>query len=246
MTALAASRGRSKEVWNQKQFTLASTYVAYKGGKCCILPGTNTVVPASASVGLLEIGVFMENMDATSAAKLVNVDLCRDVVAEWWPNSGTNPVVANDLGAMAYSEDDNVVGNVAATFPLAGRIWGIETTRGVLVERITPGSSLAGLVAAPGAAIAFASADIVIGNNPVPGTVYDVPTSAANSTISLPATAKAGTWIHFKADGTKNGHTVQYRDVTTAITTALTASKRHLVSAYFDGSKWFANAYISP
>ncbi len=54
--------------------------------------------------------------------------------------------------------------------------------------------------------------------------------------------------LYFVADGTKNGHTVTYRDATgtVALTTALTASKRHLVVATFLNGLWNANAYVGP
>lgn len=247
MTALTKAKARSFERLNQKQFTLTSGSVAYKGGQAVLGVATGKVVPAAAGVGLRSIGTFAENMDASSADKLVNIDLGREVVAEWLANSGTNPVAATDLGSMAYLEDDQTAGISPAGFSPAGIIWGYSATQGVLVERlVTPRSTLDGLNGVNGATLAFTAADIVIGNNPKSGTIYDVPTSAANSTISLPATAVEGTILYFKADGTKNGHTVQYRDVTTAITAALTASKRHLVVCVFSGSKWFANAAVSP
>lgn len=80
------------------------------------------------------------------------------------------------------------------------------------------------------------------------GAIIDVPTTGAASTITLPAAPPDGTWAIFTADGTKNAHTVQYRDATgpTNLTTALTASKRHEVLVSALGGKWFANAYVSP
>jgi hypothetical protein len=95
---------------------------------------------------------------------------------------------------------------------------------------------------------AYVSNDLVIADNPANGLIFDVPTTGAASTVTLPAAAREGTRVYFSADGTKNGHTVQYRDATGPVnlTTALTASKRHSVTALFLGSKWVAQAYISP
>lgn len=80
------------------------------------------------------------------------------------------------------------------------------------------------------------------------GATYDVPTTGAASTITLPAAAPDKTRVFFTADGTKNGHTLTYRDATgpTNLTTALVASKRHFVECVKLGGKWFANAYTSP
>lgn len=245
MTALAKAKARKVEQWNQKQFTLASGLVAWKGGKCAIIPGTNTVGPAAAGSKRVVIGTFYENVDATSAAKLVNVLLDREVTVEWFKNSGTNAVVANDFGSDAYFEDDQTVGTRASAFPFAGMIWGVSATDGVAVE--APPARKADY-RGTAATIAFASNDAVIADNPPGDVIYDVPTTAAASTVTLPAAAREGTQIIFCADGTKNGHTVQYRDATGPVnlTTALTASKRHEVVCVFFGGKWFANAYVSP
>jgi hypothetical protein len=97
---------------------------------------------------------------------------------------------------------------------------------------------------------AFAANDSVVANNPTSGTIFLIPATAANSTVTLPATAVENTVIWFVADGTagSNGHTVQYRDATGPVnlTTALTALKRHEVCCIFRGSKWYANAYVAP
>jgi hypothetical protein len=97
-----------------------------------------------------------------------------------------------------------------------------------------------------GATLAFTAADIVIPDYPRSGTVYDVPTTAANSTITLPTNAYPGTELTFCADGSKNGHTVTYRQGATAITAAATLSKRHLCKVVFLGTQWSAVLGISP
>lgn len=95
-------------------------------------------------------------------------------------------------------------------------------------------------------AVAFVANDLVIQDDPMPGTVFDIPTTAGASTVTLPADAQEGCVLYFAADGVKNGHTVQYRDVATAITAALTLSKRHLVQCVFLNGGWTAIAHVSP
>lgn len=77
---------------------------------------------------------------------------------------------------------------------------------------------------------------------------YSIPPTGGASTVTLPAGAPDGTRVHFVADGTDNAHTVQYRDATgpTNITAALTAAKRHLVTAVKVGGKWVATSGVSP
>lgn len=120
------------------------------------------------------------------------------------------------------------------------------TEAGGYAAALEPGDAatpLAGVATLP-AYVGNDSAPTVI----VPAAVYDVPATGAASTITLPAAPPDGSRAVFLADGTKNAHTVQYRDATgpTNLTTALTASKRHEVLVYALGGKWFANAYVSP
>lgn len=131
--------------------------------------------------------------------------------------------------------------------PLPGARWesaASEDALGIIEFDFGPEPAGAGQGTLP----AFNAGAIVVADNPPDGTVYDVPATAANSTITLPATAEEGAKVTFSADGTKNGHTVQYVDATgpTNITAALTASKRHLVQALFLDGTWRASAHVAP
>ncbi len=250
MSALATEKARRFETWKHHLFLLAAGSKAYKGGIACIdlsAVSTSKVVPGSSSPTLLKIGIFDETIDATAAAQYVNVDLEREITVEWYSNGAAgNAVAATDVGRDAYVIDDQTVGIAGAGRCLAGRIWAFDSVRNaVAVEKVhASASSLAGQ---PGSLIAYVANDS-IPTSVASGAIYDVPTTAAPVTITLPAAAADGTIAYFVADGVKNGHTVQYRDATGAVnlTTALTASKRHEVIAVKYGGKWFANAYVSP
>ena len=250
MTALAANRMLSRERWTRRNFPLAVGNVAFKGGIACIDLSTGKCEPGHAETDLLTIGVFAEAMDATSAEKQVDVDLGREIEVIWYANGSS--IAATDVGSLCYLADDQTVTTVPTGASVAGRIWAVETTRGVAVEKLqaVPAavSSLDGLGMVETDPGAFASNDLIIAANPNSGAVYDIPTTGAASTVTLPATAVEGTFLTFVADGTKNGHTVQYRDATGPVnlTTALTASKRHQVHCVFLNGKWTANAYVSP
>jgi hypothetical protein len=246
MTALAAERSRSFDMWKHREFTLASGNKAYKGGRACISPGTGKVVPASSTPGLIPIGIFDQTVDATAGDKKVSVDLERELVIEWFVNDtgGGNAVAPTDLGSNAFMKDDQTVTMNAAARSIAGRIWAVDTTKGVAIEKF--GGAPVALSQQPGVA-AFTANDWAPASL-VNGATYDVPATGAASTITLPAAAPDGTIVYFAADGTKNAHTVQYRDGTgpTNITAALSLGKRHLVVAVKRGGLWFANAYVSP
>lgn len=253
MTALANERQSREKKFTYMQFPLAVGNKAYKNGNAAIDLSTGKCEPAHPETDLFGIGKFAETVDATLAEALVNVNLQREVTAEWWENDtdGT-PVTAAMLCALCYLLDDQTVTSDPSGASVAGRVWAVDSVKGVLVERLgdTPAAvgSLDGLEAVETALAAFSSNNIDVDDNPNSGAIFDVPTTGAASTITLPATAAEGTVLYFVADGTKNGHTVQYRDETgpANLTTALTASKRHMVIAAFLNGKWNANAYVSP
>lgn len=245
MTALAKEKTRSVERWTFRQFPLAITNKAWKHGSVGIDLSTGKVEPAHAESDLLIIGVAAETIDATSVEKQLNVNLGMEIEVEWWASSG---IAATDIGKLAYFQDDQTV-YLTTGGCVAGRIWAYDSVKGAAIQKLP--QILAGTGGAPLTIVspgAFASNDLVIAASPASGVVFEIPTTGAASTVTLPAAAAEGTILHFVADGTLNGHTVQYRDATgpSNLTTALTASKRHQVSAIFLNSKWRANAYVSP
>jgi hypothetical protein len=246
VTALSTTeRARRQEAWHHRPFTLTSGLKAIKGGRAVITLGVGTAAPATATTNVFAIGVFDETVDATAGAKPVSVDLEREVKIEWFINStaGGDAIAATDVGGIGWMADDQTVGILAAGRAQAGRIWAVDAVKGVAIEKL----SLAKPVLSQPAAGAF------VANDYAPATLendslYDIPATAGVSTVTLPAAAADGTRVQFSADGVKNAHTVQYRDATgpTVLTTALVASKRHLVIATKLGGKWVANAYTAP
>ena len=278
--ALTAQRSNQPEKWTRKRFTLAANNAAYKGGIACLslsggaAPGK--VVIGGTATTLFFIGTFAENKATSVSDQLVDVDLGDEIEIRWYVN-GSASIAATDVGGVCYIVDDTTVAKSGTGKSLAGRIWAVDASKGVAVQKlpgtqsvtgtaidgtgVTPGtayqlvrtnagataSEWGGLAAPAGAALSYTANDAAP-TTITDGVVYDVPTTGAASTITLPAAAHDGAIAFFTADGTKNAHTVQYRDATgpTNLTTALTASKRHFVVAIKAGGKWFANASVSP
>lgn len=245
MTALSL-RGRQSQHdrITYYQLPLMVTYKAWKGGRCVFDLSTGKVRPAAPGQGLLHIGKFAEDVDATSVEKLVNVNLEIEIEAEWLENDSVVPVTIAQRGQLCYLLDDQTVTGSAAGNTVAGRVWNVESGRGVLVQKLA--QTFGG--ASAGTSPAYTVNDLIIPAGQPSDQVFDIPTTTGASTVTLPAAPKDGARLYFVADGVKNGHTVQYRDVTGPVnlTTALTASKRHLVIAVALNGKWQANAYVSP
>jgi hypothetical protein len=62
----------------------------------------------------------------------------------------------------------------------------------------------------------------------------------------LPDNAIPGTELTFVADGTKNGHTLTFKQGATSISAATTASKRVLAKAVFLGTVWAVSLTVGP
>jgi hypothetical protein len=247
MTALAANRGQKENRYNFRQYTLKAGTIAFLNGAAFLDPKTDIVEPASSKTGMIYIGLFAEKVDASAAAALVNVDMLDEVSTRRFANDAANPVAATDVGQIAYFVDDQTVSIVGSGRTIAGRIWDVDPTKGVAIEKLSSARSAVRSQPAATTPAAYVGNDLVI-TSVEQDAVYAVPATGAASTVTLPAAALDGTSASFVADGTANAHTVQYRDATGVVnlTAALTAAKRHLVIVEKVGGKWFANAYVSP
>lgn len=243
MTAAAANRGNKEEQWKFIQFTLLSGKVAFQGASASLRAGK--VVPTAVGSNLTDrvIGSFAEKVDATLADKLVLVDLIEEITVRWYANAaGGAALLSTDLGSVAYFLDDQTVTNDPAANVPAGRVWAVDSTKGVAIEKLDTPTAAAHLAPALPAFAAGDTAPTTIVN----GGVYDIPATAAASTISLPTAAPDGTVAYFIADGTKNGHTLTFRDVATAISAATTASKRVAATAMKANGKWAVHLTVGP
>lgn len=244
MTALADKRGRRVEPLKNIDLVLASGQKAYQGAQIFQNPADGKAYIGGVATGYIFRGTAIRTVDATSADTTIPVELIEEIEIEWWPNAtSTDACSATDIGKDAYSKDDQTAAITGVSKSFIGRIWAVDTTKGVAVERKNFRATLG---AQPTTASYTANdwAPASVEN----GATYDVPATGAASTITLPATAPDGTRVFFAADGTKNAHTVQYRDGTgpTNITAALTAAKRHLVVAQKLRGVWTAASGVSP
>ena len=138
MAALTADRIQTLKQFKSLNFAAAAdTY--YQGA----LVGIDT------ADGLLKVGQaglltwvpvgFVTEQVVAALNDLVNVRLLKPIEAAWLANSADDAVDAADLLKPCYVEDDQTVsetGNAGAD-AVAGIVWAVDSTKGVLVE-ITP------------------------------------------------------------------------------------------------------------
>lgn len=133
MAALTRSRAVSMERWTHHQFILASGNKAWKGAAAVGDQTTGKVEPAhGGEADLLSLGHFDEDVDASTGDRAVTVDLGMEIEVRWQENDGS--ITAADVFKLAYWADDQTVTATATGNSVAGRIWAVDSTRGVAIQ----------------------------------------------------------------------------------------------------------------
>jgi hypothetical protein len=138
----ALTSERTSREFNGKYILLpldSGQTAVYKGGRATIDTATGTVKKAVTGVAtLLSVGEFAETIPAPVSGQQVNVQLDREIVAKWYDNAtGGNAIVASALGTSnAWWLDDHTVQNSAGGGSVAGRVWGVDAIKGVLIEAV--------------------------------------------------------------------------------------------------------------
>jgi hypothetical protein len=141
MASLTSARWAPEFSIRNKMFPLAGFATAYRGGMAAADTSSGCVRPATSNTAtLINIGQFMAdvNNSATSATTLVNVQLTREIFVSWYDNAtGANAIVAGTLFSNCYMQDDHTVTlSTGVGSAVAGRVWGIDASLGVLVQPI--------------------------------------------------------------------------------------------------------------
>ena len=244
MTALAAKGPQKYQTAGSLNMALATGATVYEGSLVAVVLGTGKVKVASGASNELVIGKALRNATQSASNLTAEIGFAKEIGGYWCVNDTGTAVATTDIGKVCYILDDQTVTMAATSSGVAGRVWAVSSANGVFVEplpQLTPNRG-------SGIALTYSTNDCVLtAAQAQDGNVFDVPTTAAASTITLPVTGVVdGTTLTFVADGAKNGHTVQYRFGTTNITAALTASKIHCVRVTKLGSGWGATSTVSP
>ena len=135
MTALTGRRFKRPFYFSGIELP-GKTEQVYQGGRACVDTTTGLVAKGFASTTLVPIGVYTENQ-ATPSGGSVHVTLDREIFARWYENSTSgDQITAADLLKDVYAVDDQTVAktNGGGTRSVAGRVWKVDSVKGVLVE----------------------------------------------------------------------------------------------------------------
>lgn len=130
-----AQRKRREGSRSGGNHVLSTGEVAEKGKMACLDTTSGEVVAGQASTTLKPLGHF--DADATGdGTTTIYVRYFRERRLFWWANDGTDPVDAADEGSNCYIVDDETVSisSATSTRSIAGRVFGVSTRYGVLVE----------------------------------------------------------------------------------------------------------------
>lgn len=134
---MALTKRRANKIVRAQQLELLSTAeTVYEGGVACFDTSTGLVKKGATSTTLVPIGVYAEDKVVGSGGTVI-VKLFREFVGMWMINSGSDAVDANDCGKDCFLVDDNTVSETNAggnTQSVAGKVWKVDATKGVLVE----------------------------------------------------------------------------------------------------------------
>lgn len=137
MTALANARRRALKSIKTIRRVLADEAVAFEGGIACIDLGVGELVPAKVDTTIFPVGTFADvgNGVTGDGTVTVKVNLFKEIWCEWFANAaGGDAVDAGDVGGLCYLLDDQTVTANATGKSVAGRVWDVSATKGVLVE----------------------------------------------------------------------------------------------------------------
>jgi hypothetical protein len=134
---MALTKTRALKMFVAKNLELpAANEAVFKGGVACWDTSTGLATKGVASTTLIPIGTYAEDRAAVAGGTVLII-LFRELNAIWMVNAaGGEAVTASQLGGLAYLRDDNTVGvdDDTNTLSVLGRVWRIDSVRGVLVE----------------------------------------------------------------------------------------------------------------
>ena len=132
-----ARRTRRVETWGWFEHPLTAAQTAEKGEMACLdIASGLLAVGVAGNATLRPIGHFDDGDGTTTGdgTTKVRVVLFDEIRLHWFDNDGGTPVVAADVGGLCYIVGAQAVTGAGAGNSVAGRVWAVDTAKGVLVE----------------------------------------------------------------------------------------------------------------
>jgi len=136
----ATTKPRKTREVSMKQFrrVLANGAIAQEGGLACIDTATGALRAGGVATTLKPVGIFIDigetAVTGDGTTTFVKVRLFKEVIAFWFVNDTGTAVTDAKFASPVYVLDDQTVTGASAGASIAGRCWGVDATKGVLVE----------------------------------------------------------------------------------------------------------------
>ncbi len=135
------ARMTRREAWAYFEGPLTNAIAVERGEMACIDSSTGLLDKGKVSTTLIPIGYFEEDGTGDGTTNF-RVRLFKELSLHWWDNDSGTPVVAADLGSLCYILDDRTVSGDSTARSVAGRVWAINATLGVLVAMVDDDTGL--------------------------------------------------------------------------------------------------------
>lgn len=130
-----AQRTTRIETFLYVDLPLKSAVVAEQGNIACIDTADGALVGVSTATTLIPIGVFDEGMNFTgNGTTKARVKLFKEIRAARFLNDTGTAVTAAQRLQLCYLKDGATVSGDSTGRSVAGRVWDVSSTLGVLVE----------------------------------------------------------------------------------------------------------------
>jgi hypothetical protein len=130
MTAATTPIVPEYEITDKPALPLAANTATVQGTEACWDSAAGNIKPGvSGNATLTPIGWFLESTSASSAVQNVVVQLDRPIKIRYWANDTVSAVTA--LFSQAYILDNQTVTANASGNSVAGRVWKIDTIKGI-------------------------------------------------------------------------------------------------------------------
>lgn len=136
MATLTQSRQGIEFRFKTGPLPLAGSVAVFQDGMACIDTTNAVVTKGSVSTSLIRVGKFLQDYDNSANTGTVNVMviLDKELVGQWYDNAtGANAIVAANLFQEVYILDDHTVTLAASGASKAGRVWAIDSVKGVAI-----------------------------------------------------------------------------------------------------------------
>jgi hypothetical protein len=137
MSALTGPRWASKQTIRSLNMPIAANATAWRGGSAAINGTSGNVTQAqAATAGQIPIGQFeQDNSPGNTTTAFVWVTLQREIECYWLDNAtGASAVASSNFGQNCYIADDHTATMATGSNAIYGRVWGVDSSRGVLVQ----------------------------------------------------------------------------------------------------------------